>query len=101
MIEGNSTEKLRKPPEPIRRPIDPPKPKKMPGTSVLQKVKSPVHQMAAAPVCHKKAETTKKTETKTATVAKKEEEEEEDVLAKVNSVIPPFSPCRERSSRQV
>ena len=104
LIEGTSTKDLQSVPKPTRPYRDPPRPLKLdaPVRQVAaiptpQGVAPPVRQMTPVPVRPQKAEVPKKNKPKTLT---KKQKEEDDVLAKVNSVIPPFSPCRERIRRE-
>ena len=106
LIEGTSTEELQSVPKPIRPYRDPPRPLKvLPDAPVRQAAAIPVRQVVAPPVRQmtpaavrpQKVEVPKKTKPKTLT---KKQKEQDDVLAKVNSVIPPFSPCRERIRRE-
>ena len=118
LIEGTSTEDLKNVSEPIRPYRDPPRPLKVfPETPVRQATEIPVRPVAAIPTRQvvappvppvrqmapvpvrpqKKVEIPKKTKPQTLT---KKQKEEDDVLAKVNAVIPPFSPCRERIRRE-
>ena len=108
LIEGTSTEDLKSAPKPTRPFVDLRKPLKvLPDAPVrqlaavptLQVVAPPVRQMTPAAARPQKDEVPKKTKPKPKTLTKKQKEEE-DVLAKVNSVIPPFSPCRERIRRE-
>ena len=103
LIEGTSTEDLQSVPEPIPPRQEPPKPMKKTAEAPVgqvaaaptrQVVAPPVHQTTQAPVRPQKVETTKKPKTLT------KKQKEDDVLAKVNMVIPPFSPCRERIQRE-